>query len=569
MSTRPVSQKDQDCISVLLSLKNPDGASPPTMTSDDLKSKPIKSVKHTDANIKTNTTTIKANANSKTSARLDHPCIEQSESSETMSTAATVSTANSSSCTYSGIGVGPNSNSNSNSKTFMNIPEPLYREETISPNAISLCHASAATYFPHMHMVQQQQQQQMNMNYGGHNNNTHGHGPSPGQMRHPGYGRGHNNHGHGHGHSAMMNRNHSLSASNFNPMYNPHARKSWSPTNATAPHTHPLSDYELAPLARRSESNPSHSRHSANGDGNGSGTTNGIGNNGNNGIGNTTFAKGRSRRNKAKFNNNNGMQSNSNSNNTSSPVDTDIHSKIDPTLQIQSEIDLEDKKTLEKLVGDSDLVDVEDRQYIPDYIFLSMAQLKSCLVTPLDRIGTYKSREIGFQGMACKHCGGEPGFGRYFPETLRSLSQTTTSQTIVKHIAYKCRKCPKDIKNSVRALKELQDTKDLMAKEYHRSRFEERPKYGSRKVFFQRFWARLHEQDTVDSDSSAAGKKKSGSSSKGNNSVKGKNEGKEDEKKRPSARNSNIESNDKSPGRQRLVSYEDSEGENVPPGEEE
>ena len=495
MSTRPVSQKDQDCISVLLSLKNP--AASPTMTSDDLNPEPIKPVKHIDANI-----------NIKTNARSDHPCIEQSDSSGSMSTAATASTANSSSCTFSGP--------LSNSRTFMNIPEPLYREETISPNAISLCHSNAATYFPHMHMVQQQQ---MNMNYG--------HGPAPGQMRHPGYG-----HGHGHGHSGMVI--HPRSAS-FNPMYNPHARKSWSPTNATVPHPH--ADYELAPLARRSESNLSHNgRHSANDDG--SGTSNG----------NTTFAKGRSRRNKAKFNNS--IQG------TSSPVDTDIHSKIDPTLKIQSEIDLEDKSTLEKLVGDSDLVDVDDRQYIPDYIFLSMAQLKSCRVTPLDRIGTYKSREIGFQGMACKHCGGEPGFGRYFPETLRSLSQTTTSQTIVKHIAYKCRKCPKDIKNSVRALKELQDAKDLMAKEYHRSRFEERPKYGSRKVFFQRFWARLHEEDTVD-----GGKKMGGN---------GMSEGKEDAKKRPSARDSNIESNDKSPGRQRLVSYEDSsEGENVPPSDEE
>ena len=498
MSTRPVSQKDQDCISVLLSLKHP-GASP-TMTSDYLDPEPIKPVKHIDA---------KNSINTKANARSDHPCIEQSESSGSMSTAATASTANSSSCAFSGP--------LSNSRTFMNIPEPFYREETISPNAISLCHSNATTYFPHMHMVQQQQQQ-MNMNYG------HG-GPAPGQMRHPpGYG-----HGHGHGHSNMVI--HPRSVSNFNPMYNPHARKSWSPTNATVPHPH--ADYELTPLplARRSEATLSH---------NGSGTS----------IGNTTNANGRSRRNKAKFNNS--IQGTG----TSSPVDTDIHSKIDPTLKIQSEIDLEDKSTLEKLVGDSDLVDVDDRQYIPDYIFLSMAQLKSCRVTPLDRIGTYKSREIGFQGMACKHCGGEPGFGRYFPETLRSLSQTTTSQTIVKHIAYKCRKCPKDIKNSVRALKELQDAKDLMAKEYHRSRFEERPKYGSRKVFFQRFWARLHEEDTVD-----GGKKMGGS--KGNNPE-------EDAEKQPSARDSNIESNDKSPGRQRLVSYEDSsEGENVPPSDEE
>ncbi|GFH47304.1 hypothetical protein CTEN210_03779 [Chaetoceros tenuissimus] len=176
------------------------------------------------------------------------------------------------------------------------------------------------------------------------------------------------------------------------------------------------------------------------------------------------------------------------------PVDTDIQ----PRLNLQNvEIDLDDPAVLAQFVGESELLDANDRQYIPDYIFLSMAQLKSCYVTPLDRSnGAYKSRQIGFKGMCCKHCGGEPGFGRYFPETLRSLSQTTTSQTIVKHIAYKCRKVPKKIQNSVRVLKELQERKDELAKQNQRSRSEERPR-GSKKVFFQRLWSRLHEEQTV------------------------------------------------------------------------
>jgi len=328
-------------------------------------------------------------------------------------------------------------------------------------------------------------QQQMNRNYG------------PKQMHHP-------NPSHpGYGHPSSM-MNHARPSGNYTSMYsNTPGRSSWSVSSGPPP-----SEYELA-----SHANPS--------------------------LGHTDN-KGRSRRNKSKFNNR--MQS------TPSPVDMDIHSKINANVKVQSEINLEDKNTLMKLVGGSRLVDVEDRLFIPDYVFLSMAQLSPCVVTPLDRIGTYKRREIGFKGMACKHCGGEPGFGRYFPETLRSLSQTTTSQTIVKHIAFKCRKCPKDIKNSVRALKELQDTKDMMAKEYHRSRFEERPKYGSRKVFFQRLWARLHEEDTIDSS-----KKGSASPSK---------------RKKPSRRNSNLQPNNKSPGRQRLVSYENSEDENVPPSEE-
>lgn len=355
-------------------------------------------------------------------------------------------------------------------------------------------------------------QQQMNMNFG------------PGQMRHPNSSRP----GYGHPSSSSM-MNQPRPSGNFNSMYSNSSHNSWS-SNSGLHH----SEYELASNANPSIGHRGHAH---------ARPKNNVSLNGN--------GNGRSRRNKSKFNN--PMHA------TPSPVDMDIHSKINSNLKVQSEINLEDKKTLMKLVGGSDLVDVEDRLYIPDYVFLSMAQLSPCLVTPLDRIGTYKSREIGFKGMACKHCGGEPGFGRYFPETLRSLSQTTTSQTIVKHIAFKCRKCPKDIKNSVRVLKDLQDKKDQMAKEYHRSRFEERPKYGSRKVFFQRLWARLHEDGTVDSKKSASSKKKSPSKVK------------KDGKEQSSRRNSNIEPNhnNKSPGRMRLISYEDSEGENVPPSEEE
>ena len=172
---------------------------------------------------------------------------------------------------------------------------------------------------------------------------------------------------------------------------------------------------------------------------------------------------------------------------------TDSHDQYSSDNKNLAVLDLSNQETLCTVVGDSPLVDVKDGSFIPDYIFLSIAQLQPCFVTGVDRVGTYKNRKLGFKGMSCKHCGGEPGFGRYFPETLRSLSQTTTSQTIVKHVAYKCRKTPKDIKVSVRVLKEQQDAKDQVAKEYRRSRFEERPKYGSRKVFFQRLWSRLHD----------------------------------------------------------------------------
>lgn len=83
-----------------------------------------------------------------------------------------------------------------------------------------------------------------------------------------------------------------------------------------------------------------------------------------------------------------------------------------------------------------------------------------------------------------QHCGGQPGFGRYFPNSVRSLAQTTTSQTILKHIGGKCRFCPPNVRKAVLELQRQQAHKEHLTTG--------RPRYGSRKIFFQRMWARLH-----------------------------------------------------------------------------
>jgi len=150
----------------------------------------------------------------------------------------------------------------------------------------------------------------------------------------------------------------------------------------------------------------------------------------------------------------------------------------------------------ELLLGDSDLVQTKDRDLVPDALFVAMAQMKSCELTQADRVGCYKNREIGFKGMCCKHCGGQPGFGRYYPNSVRSLAQTTTSQTILKHIGGKCRFCPPHVRQALLELQRAQAAKEGIAAG--------RPRYGSRKIFFQRVWARLHgkrETDEEDEDS--------------------------------------------------------------------
>jgi hypothetical protein len=97
-----------------------------------------------------------------------------------------------------------------------------------------------------------------------------------------------------------------------------------------------------------------------------------------------------------------------------------------------------------------------------------------------------QTRPIGYLGLCCGHCGGQPGFGRYYPNSVRSLAQTTTSQTILKHVTSKCRYCPDHIRRAVMDLQRMGAEENSPVG---------RPRYGSRKIFFQRIWHRLHQQE--------------------------------------------------------------------------
>eukprot|EP00814_Leptocylindrus_danicus_P003821 CAMPEP_0116019924 /NCGR_PEP_ID=MMETSP0321-20121206/9512_1 /TAXON_ID=163516 /ORGANISM="Leptocylindrus danicus var. danicus, Strain B650" /LENGTH=477 /DNA_ID=CAMNT_0003490559 /DNA_START=39 /DNA_END=1472 /DNA_ORIENTATION=+ len=134
---------------------------------------------------------------------------------------------------------------------------------------------------------------------------------------------------------------------------------------------------------------------------------------------------------------------------------------------------------------DGALVCAEDQSLVSDYLYLAMEQMQVCCVVESDQVGCYRSRPLGFRGLACKHCGGQPGFGKYFPATVRSLAQTTTSQTIIKHCISKCKHMPPTTRDQIIALVQASKRKGS-----------ERPKYGSRKLFFQRIWDRLHKFDS-------------------------------------------------------------------------
>jgi len=149
-------------------------------------------------------------------------------------------------------------------------------------------------------------------------------------------------------------------------------------------------------------------------------------------------------------------------------------------------------------VDDRPLVFPEDEDLISDYLYLTLEQMSPCILMEADRVGCYKGRKVGFPGLACKHCVGQAGCGRYFPASEASLSQTTTSQTIMNHVR-NCRRCPMEIRENLELMKRARmgpDGKRL-----------DKPKHGGRKVFFRRLWCRIQGLP-LDEASEGKGKKK-------------------------------------------------------------
>lgn len=134
------------------------------------------------------------------------------------------------------------------------------------------------------------------------------------------------------------------------------------------------------------------------------------------------------------------------------------------------------------IVDDRPLVFPEDQSLISDYLYVTLEQMAPCVLMECDRVGCYKGRKVGFPGLACKHCVGQAGCGRYFPASEASLSQTTTSQTIMNHVR-NCRRCPVEIRENLEIMKRARMGPD--------GKRADKPKHGGRKVFFHRLWCRI------------------------------------------------------------------------------
>jgi len=124
-----------------------------------------------------------------------------------------------------------------------------------------------------------------------------------------------------------------------------------------------------------------------------------------------------------------------------------------------------------------------DKRYTTAFTFHLMAQMQPCVFTEADRLGRRRNLEVGFAGLACRHCFGGHGNGRFFPSSIKTMSDASkTLDAIYKHIGV-CGQCPQDIKQGLSNLKEFHDSE------------KSKMPFGNQRAFFARIWGRLHDND--------------------------------------------------------------------------
>ena len=126
------------------------------------------------------------------------------------------------------------------------------------------------------------------------------------------------------------------------------------------------------------------------------------------------------------------------------------------------------------------LVEPSDKIFATEYVFYVMEHMTTCVFTESDRLGKRKSHQVGWPGMACRHCFGGNGSGRFFPLTLKTFSDVSKSIHVLRNHLIKCTRAPPGLAARVNMLyKRHKEEKETTA-------------FGSQKIFFDNIWKRLH-----------------------------------------------------------------------------
>ena len=127
------------------------------------------------------------------------------------------------------------------------------------------------------------------------------------------------------------------------------------------------------------------------------------------------------------------------------------------------------------------LVLPSDKRNTTAFTFHLMSQMQPCVFTEADRLGRRRGLDVGFAGLACRHCFGVYGSGRFFPSSVKTMADASKTLDVIYRHVMKCKNCPCDIKGGLRNLRDFHDSE--------RSKMP----FGNQRAFFVKIWGRLHE----------------------------------------------------------------------------
>jgi len=131
------------------------------------------------------------------------------------------------------------------------------------------------------------------------------------------------------------------------------------------------------------------------------------------------------------------------------------------------------------------LVLPSDKRSTTAFTFHLLSQMQPCVFSEADRLGRRRGLKVGFTGLACRHCFGIHGSGRFFPSSVKTMADASKSLDVIYRHVMKCKNCPWEVKGTLRSLREVHDSE------------RNNMPFGNQRAFFVKVWHRLHANSEV------------------------------------------------------------------------
>ena len=91
------------------------------------------------------------------------------------------------------------------------------------------------------------------------------------------------------------------------------------------------------------------------------------------------------------------------------------------------------------------LVLIEDRDLIPDHLYLTVEQMVPCRFGSSEKSPAAGEKYTGYPGLMCKHCLGKTS-GRWYPSSESAMYVSTFTKGLVNHVL-NCPQCPSEVRS--------------------------------------------------------------------------------------------------------------------------